>query len=317
MKKHFLFIFMLVALSMAATAQNKKIAILETVDREDKVPYGIRLQLRSNLTYAISNTPGYEGYDRVDMAQIMGEQDFQRTGMVSEDQIRKLGEMTGASSILVAETAVYDNNHIIITAKILNVETASVERSVPPQVASTNPKEMQEACVEVAEKLLVKVQKIVDEPIVESVVERVLITKGKDFYYLGEQRLTDNQYMELIKNCPEAWKDYERGIKQKKNGKIALYISSGVMVLGGVLLASGLHEQYPGSWYLDEKWAYYTGSIVGVGLGAALIISVPMIVLGNRKQINAYKIYNQYCAQPTVTLSFGPTTNGIGVCLNF
>ena len=110
MKKHFLITLLLMVLAMASTAQNKKIAILETVDREGKVPYGIRLQLRSNLTYAISNTPGYEGYDRVDMAQIMGEHDFQRTGLVSEEQIRKLGEMTGAGSILVAETAIYDND---------------------------------------------------------------------------------------------------------------------------------------------------------------------------------------------------------------
>ena len=142
---------------MVATAQNKKIAILETVDKKGDVPYGVLLQLRSNLTYAISNTPGYEGYDRVDMAQIMGEHDFQRTGMVSDEQIRRLGEMTGCSSILVAEAAVYDKENIIITAKILNVETASVEKSVPPQISSTNPKEMQKACMELAEKLIVRV----------------------------------------------------------------------------------------------------------------------------------------------------------------
>lgn len=157
MKKHFLFLFMLLAFSMIATAQNKKIAILETVDKKGDVPYGVLLQLRSNLTYAISNTPGYEGYDRVDMAQIIGEHDFQRTGMVSDDQIRRLGEMTGCSSILVAEAAVYDKDNIIITAKILNVETASVEKSVPPQISGTNPKEMQKACMELAEKLIVRV----------------------------------------------------------------------------------------------------------------------------------------------------------------
>lgn len=157
MKKQFLITLMLMVFAMAATAQNKKIAILETVDKKGDVPYGILLQLRSDLTYAISKTPGYEGYDRVDMAQIVGEHDFQRTGMVSDAQIRKLGEMTGASSILVAEAAVYDKDNIIITAKILNVETASVERAVPAQISSTNPREMQDACMELADKLLVKV----------------------------------------------------------------------------------------------------------------------------------------------------------------
>ena len=154
MKKSILLTFILLAFSLALTAQNKKVAILEVVDKEGNVPYGVRLQLRSNLTYAISNTSGYEGYDRVDMSQIMGEHDFQRTGLVSDAQIRKLGEMTGASSILVAEAAVYDNNHIIITAKILNVETAGVENSAPPQIASIDPDAMQNACIQLAAKLL-------------------------------------------------------------------------------------------------------------------------------------------------------------------
>ena len=152
--KNSIFLFIFLAVSMALTAQTKKVAILETVDKEGNVPYAVRLMLRTNLTYAISNTPGFEGFDRVDMASIMGEQNFQRTGMVSDDQIRRLGEMTGCSSILVAEAALYDNSHIIVTAKILNVETASVENSAPPQIASTNPEQMQNACAQLATKLI-------------------------------------------------------------------------------------------------------------------------------------------------------------------
>lgn len=154
MKKQVFLSAVLLSLGLMLTAQTKKVAILETVDKVGNVPYGVCLQLRSNLTYAISNTPGYEGYDRVDMSSIMGEHDFQRTGMVSDEQIRRLGEMTGASSILVAEAAVYDPTHIIITAKILNVETAGVESAVPPQIASTTPTEMQNACVQLAAQLI-------------------------------------------------------------------------------------------------------------------------------------------------------------------
>jgi len=79
--------------SFGQSAQAKKIAILETVDKEGSISYGIKLMLRSSLSYAITNTPGYEGYDRVDLESIVGEQTFQRTGMVSDEQIKKLGEM--------------------------------------------------------------------------------------------------------------------------------------------------------------------------------------------------------------------------------
>lgn len=151
--KRVIVLSMMLAFALTLTAQNK-VAILETVDKEGKVSYGVKLQLRSSLTYAISSTPGYEGYDRVDMSSIMGEHNFQRTGMVSDAQIRKLGEMTGCSSILVAEAAIYDATHIIVTAKILNVETASVESSASPAVAGTDPEAMQNACNKLAGELL-------------------------------------------------------------------------------------------------------------------------------------------------------------------
>lgn len=132
-------------LTISVSAQVKKIAILETVDKEGNISYSHKLMLRSNLVKAITNTPGYEAYDRTDIDAIMGEQDFQRTGMVSEDQIRRLGLMTGASYILVAEAAEVDESNLFITAKILNVETAKTEMTDNILMAST-PADIQYGC---------------------------------------------------------------------------------------------------------------------------------------------------------------------------
>ena len=154
MKK--LLILLLSALSMMAYAQTdvKKVAILETVDKMGNVPYGVLLQVRSSLTYAISSNAGYEGYDRVDMAAITGEQNFQRTGMVSDEQIKRLGEMTGAAYVLIAEAAIYDDQNIIIAAKILDVETGGVMSSTPPAVAPKDPMKMAEACIRCSQTLV-------------------------------------------------------------------------------------------------------------------------------------------------------------------
>lgn len=145
----------LLACSIIVGAQDaKKVAILETVDKAQNVPYGVKLQLRSSLTYAISRTPGYEGYDRVDVASITGEHNFQRTGMVSDEQIKKLGVMTGAQYVLIAEAAIYDDYNIIITAKMLDVETGRLANSAPPSVANKEPEKMEAACIKVAKTLL-------------------------------------------------------------------------------------------------------------------------------------------------------------------
>lgn len=146
--------FFLAVLMMAVTAMaQEKIAILETVDKAGDIPYGIKLLLRSSLTTAISNTPGYEGYDRVDMASIAGEQEFQRTGNVSDDQIKQLGMASGAKYVLVAEAAKYDDVRIIITAKLLDVETFGVKSSAV-QLTGTSADEMQRSCEQLAKQLI-------------------------------------------------------------------------------------------------------------------------------------------------------------------
>ena len=153
MKKIFTFI-VLAALTLTAFAQNdvKRVAILETVDKEGTVPYLKRLMFRSNLTTAITNTSGYEGYDRADLSQILGEQDFQRTGLVSDADIKKIGEFTGAKYVLIAE-AVIDGNDMFITAKIIDVETARVLRN-SNQLMGTSAAEMQNGSIKVAADLL-------------------------------------------------------------------------------------------------------------------------------------------------------------------
>ncbi len=150
--KKILSFFAITAMALTTMAQ-QKVAILETVDKAQNVSYGVKLLLRSSLTSAISNTPGYEGYDRVDMASIAGEQEFQRTGNVSDNQIKQIGQAAGASYVLVAEAAKYDASSIIITAKLLDVETFGVKSSAVV-VSGVSADEMKESCETLASQLL-------------------------------------------------------------------------------------------------------------------------------------------------------------------
>ena len=149
--KTILFILLLIS-GMMSAQDVKRVAILETVDKENKVSYANKLILRANLSKAITNTAGYEAYDRTDIDAIMGEQNFQRTGMVSNEQIKRLGEMTGANYILVAEAVVVDTKNMFITAKLLDVETA---RTIMTDnvMMGTSADEIQKGCIELAKRL--------------------------------------------------------------------------------------------------------------------------------------------------------------------
>lgn len=152
-KQIILLILCCLSLPFLTEAQIKKVAILETVDKEGNISYAHKLILRTNLAKAVAQAPGYEAYDRTDMNAIMDEQNFQRTGMVSDDQIKRLGEMTGAAYILVAEAVRVDDSNMFITAKILNVETAKTEIT-DNALMGTTASDIQHACESLAAKLL-------------------------------------------------------------------------------------------------------------------------------------------------------------------
>lgn len=140
-------------LSAAQDSQPKRVAILDVIDRDGLFNSGVKLMLRSSLSSAITNTSGYEGYDRVDMASIMNEHEFQRSGLVSDSQIRRLGEMAGAEFILVSEVVRFDEKQVVITAKILNVESARLER-ISDLTATKDIDALEQGCRKLVERLL-------------------------------------------------------------------------------------------------------------------------------------------------------------------
>ena len=112
-----------------AQPNTKRVAIMNVIDKSGTLGEGVKLLVRGYMTDAVTNNPGYEGYDRVDISAIMDEQEFQRTGMVSDAQIKKLGEMTGADYILLLEMAKLDADNLVFASKILEVESAHIFRS--------------------------------------------------------------------------------------------------------------------------------------------------------------------------------------------
>jgi len=133
--------------------QVKKVAILETVDKMGTISYAHKLMLRTSLAKAITEAEGYEGYDRTDLESLLGEQNFQRTGLVSDEQIKELGKLTGAQYVLVAEAVKVDSTMIFCTAKIIDVETAKTLRA-ENQLMKATAQDIQIGCTTMASNLL-------------------------------------------------------------------------------------------------------------------------------------------------------------------
>lgn len=121
----FFFVFSLFPLMLFA--QQKKIALLEprVGDGSTGVSGMEKAMVRGELRKAIVNHSGFEAFTRADVDKLIAEQDFQRTGMVSDDQRRRVGEMSGADYICVS-TLTKSNTEFYLEAYLINVESGQI-----------------------------------------------------------------------------------------------------------------------------------------------------------------------------------------------
>ena len=307
MKKLILFL-LTVVLSVSALAQTRKVAILETVDRQNQITYGVKLMLRSYLAEAVTNTKGYEAYDRTDLSAIMDEQEFQRTGYVSDEEIKKIGQMTGVQYILVVEASKIDAQNLFVTAKILNVETARMEMTSNLMVQS-DVQSLQQGAKDLASRLL----KEDSTPVVVSksfvspgYIERVSYNE----YKIGDQWMNRKEYYNFInnKNCVPAYQQFQTGKKLSKAGWWT-------MGAGGVIAFVG------GMCFIGSDGAYVTGVCLAP-MGAGVFgIGGFLVWAGYSKMNNAYKRYNDNCSpdKKTSYVSFNlqSSANGLGLAIHF
>ncbi len=151
MKK--LFIILLSALSLTAMAQKKSVAVLTPICRDNSVNLLTTQIVRGAIETAITNSNEYEAFDRASFDQIVDEHNFQRSGAVSDSQIKHLGEMAGVDYIFVSELSSY-SNYMSVIFKILNVETGKYDKSIDELIEYENPQSVKTACNKLASSFL-------------------------------------------------------------------------------------------------------------------------------------------------------------------
>jgi len=116
---------LLSALSLAAVAQQKKVAVYVT--GEDA---GINKVLGSKLVSAIARSEEYSAVERTEsfLAELSREQNYQRTGAVDDSELSRLGKQFGVQYICVASVSDAFNEKYL-SARLIDVESAQVERT--------------------------------------------------------------------------------------------------------------------------------------------------------------------------------------------
>ncbi len=170
--KRFLLFFVMVLLSFFATAQ-KKVAVME-VKADKSVSSMQALMIRGSLETAVGNTEGYDVYDRTNFETIMQELNFQRSGAVNDNEIKRLGEMAGVQYIVVPE-AIAEEGNIYILVKMLDVETGKYG-GVREKFCKASSQEIHKACAELGKELFVSTTPV-KKTVVAAIPEKTTTTK--------------------------------------------------------------------------------------------------------------------------------------------
>ena len=305
-------LFILLLISGMMSAQVKRVAVLETVDKENKVSYANKLVLRTSLSKAIANTSGYEVYDRTDVDAIMSEHTFQRTGLVNSDQIKRLGEMTGAEYILVAEAVKINAQNLFVTAKLLDVETA---RTIVTEMLEINTDHLQQGCMILAKKMFSDKRELDfgTAPVGPQLVRNSRTDQklwGLEVYSYGDMQIDKKEMKTFLRNNnPNVYKQYMKG-------QSTINVGWGVAGAGVAVVATSGIMFYFDSYLRIDEFIY-----IGVmSAGAAITLtSIPILCVGHKRQKNAINMFNEQNSrqQAPITLNLQASQNGIGLALNF
>mgnify|MGYP003317158157 CR=1 FL=1 len=178
----------LLAVTMCAVAQNKKIALLEPRAGEGTTVSGMeKAMVRGELRKAIVNHTGYEAFTRSDIDQLMSEQGFQRTGNVSEEDIHKLGEMSGADYICVS-TLNKSNTEFYLEAYLIDIESGAISNPASQfgELVEGKLSNMLPVCQALAQELLG-----IANPVVNSYPHKE--QSAEEMYQLGENYYYGNK----------------------------------------------------------------------------------------------------------------------------
>ena len=142
------------AFSQNASQEVKKVAILPVVDLDGVFYGGQKMAVGDDIARAVDNTPGYEAYDRVDLRAIFGEHDFQRSGYVSDDQIKAIGRASGCQFVLVVRMGKYSQTEVSFSAKLIDIETLRRKESSDAAITTMEPQKLKQAVQGVIAQLL-------------------------------------------------------------------------------------------------------------------------------------------------------------------
>ena len=327
MKKIALLLLAVVSVSIVFGQTKQKIAVYVTGAEE-----GINEFVGTYLVNSIVSNRDYVAAERT-AEFIKALNQYAET--VSDEQISQFGKLFGIQLVCVAKIGAVSTQQFV-SARLINVETATVIKSTKPVLFTID--NIDKSCAMVTADMFngelfannfeaAKTNEVKEpakqeqpQPVYKITDSKSILTYSRSKVYRNGQRLSEDEVRSLMANSME-FNLYDRGMKQKKSGKIMLWVGAGA-ALAGIITLSATSTSYVGS---DSHYDYYIydspgAAIAGMTLtsigSTSLIVGGIVYCVGKKKIRSSIDQYN-YRASSHSFLQLGATNNGLGFVYNF
>lgn len=135
--KRILTLLFVLATAFSATANGGKlsVAVFDPTSSGTSIDEGTRIAIREIISSTIVNTGEYNLVERSLLEKVMQEQQFNNSGMVTENDATEIGKLAGANKIVLSVVTLTGGRNML-SIKMIDVKTASVERQKVKLISS-------------------------------------------------------------------------------------------------------------------------------------------------------------------------------------
>jgi hypothetical protein len=150
------------SIASIATAQDKQAIAVYMAGEEPEGAAGVHKVMGGELARTISQSAKYSAIDRTEaiLRQLSTEHEFQRSGAVSNEQIKNLGKQLGVQYLCIADISAVGSAGLMggrsyyLDVRLIDVVTAEIQRTVTEGSSLKNATEMMQVARKIAYELI-------------------------------------------------------------------------------------------------------------------------------------------------------------------
>jgi len=195
---------------------------------------GVHSVLGGELARAISRSDRFSAVDRTSAIQdqLGKEHQFQRSGAVSDEQIKALGQQFGVHYLCIVQISALQGGYFYLDVRLVDVVTAEIVSTITANSDLKSSAEMIRMARHTAREL-VDAEGLSHEMRREKTKKRAIFWTGVGLDVLGAGLLAYGLYENSVANDQinkDRFSEAERPIRNRNLG----YIAGGVLLLGGI-----------------------------------------------------------------------------------